>query len=267
MLELSDVNEFAQASYGPLVIAAATLLVASCFLKIQPIVGQSVDWLVGLFSGMSNEGADGANQQLLRIVIVALLFFAWPAVFNQLSNIAPFVSIYDPRGAMFHNRSEWYPALGCYFIDSNANERMISQFIWNNVEILPEERAKYFRESIGRSLSPWFFAQSMLTLLVLCGAVAWARPEYRVFRLRSFLLSISIIAYLLLSGRAGLENSVTDRYFALLDVHYTSIPIKHREETNCSKALDEKFPDPGGDVPQVVRVELRWPRFSSVVPF
>jgi hypothetical protein len=266
MLELSDVNEFARASYGPLVVAAATLLVASSFLRLRTLMNQTIDWLVGLFSGTGSERVESSSPQLLRLIVITFLFFAWLPVFTQLSNLAPFNVIYDPTDAMFHNRSEWYPAIGCYFLDSETSARLISQFVWNNVEILQEERAKYYLENIGNSLSPWFFAQSMVTVLALSATIALARPEFRKFRLKNFLVSISIVAYLLFSGYQNLENAVTDRYFALLDAHYSGIPIERRGETDCSKDLMTRLTPSRGDVPRVARLMLRLPEFSSFVP-
>lgn len=266
MLELSDVNEFAQASYGPLIVAAATLLVASSFLRLRALMNRTIDWLVGLFSGVSSEKPESTSPQFLRLIVITFLFFAWLPVFTQLSNLAPFNVVYDPTDAMLHNRSEWYPAIGCYFLDSETSTRLIGQFVWKNVEILQEERAKYYRDNVGNSLSPWFFAQSMMSVLALCGAIAWSQPVYRNVRIKNLVVSISIIAYLLFSGYKNLENAVTDRYFALLDAHYSSIPIEQRVGTDCAKDLVARLTPSQGDVPNVLRLMLRWPEFSSFVP-
>ena len=267
MLELKDISSFAQATYGPFIVIGATLLVASCFLNLRVITNRAIDLILGLFSGLQTDADEKLSPQYLRLAIAIFLVFAWYPVFRTIGNLAPISVSYNPTEAMFHNRSEWYPAISCYYLDRLASPALTGQFVWNNVEILQEDRASYYREIIGNRLGPWFFAQSMVALLFLCAIFAFSASGFRNFRLLNLLATISIIGYLFYSGYSGLENAVTERYFALLEAHYSGIPLEHRFSGECIEELRGSFSDPSGDVPNAASISLRWPEFSRLVPF
>jgi hypothetical protein len=196
-----DLVRLAQSIYGPVIIAAISILITSSMIDCFRPATLALDKISALL--LSSSTADEVTRReaaektsLVRFLSLIFFFFAWPSFFYAIGNLFPVTiswSVEDFIRAS-NNFNEYLCAAN--LVESSHR----AMFAIRNADGFDSSAAgESARRSIEYADRVLIFARSASSLLLLVMAIALLKPSYRSVHYLRLSVSLAVIAVLWLS--------------------------------------------------------------------